>query len=69
MSQNALDLLGKKISELGHSGHSLLNDPELQRKISKVKRDTETVIRKNPIASIGVGLLAGFLIGKLLSRD
>jgi hypothetical protein len=38
-----------------------LNDPELQRKISKVKRDTKTVIRKNPIASIGVGLLAGFL--------
>jgi ElaB/YqjD/DUF883 family membrane-anchored ribosome-binding protein len=69
MSQNALDLFGKKISELGYSGHSLLNDPELQRKISKVKKDTETIIRKNPIASIGVGLLAGFLIGKLLSRD
>ena len=69
MSQKALDSFGKKILELGHSGQSFMNDPELQRKISKAKRDTETIIRKHPMASIGIGLVAGFLIGKLFSRD
>ena len=69
MSQNKIDTIGKKVLELGQSGKSFINDPELQRKLSKVKNDTETIIRKHPIASLGVGLLAGFFIGKLLSRD
>lgn len=69
MSQKSLDTIGKKIMELGESGKSFINDPDLQLKISKAKKETESVIRKHPLASLGIGLLAGYLIGKLLSRD
>ncbi|HAC15459.1 MAG TPA: hypothetical protein DCE78_05870 [Bacteroidetes bacterium] len=69
MSHNTLNTLGKKVLDLGHSGKTFMNDPELQRKLSKVKKDTETIIRRRPLISLGVGLFAGFLLGKLLSRD
>jgi ElaB/YqjD/DUF883 family membrane-anchored ribosome-binding protein len=69
MAKQSIDSIGKIIVELGESGKSLINDPELQRKIHTVKTNAESVIRKHPIASIGVGILAGYLIGSLFRRD
>jgi ElaB/YqjD/DUF883 family membrane-anchored ribosome-binding protein len=69
MAKQSIDSIGKKIVELGESGKSLISDPELQRKIHTVKTNAERVIRKHPIVSIGVGLLAGYLIGSLFRRD
>lgn len=69
MSQKTLDSIGKKVLELGHKGNAIINDPELQQKLSKAKHDTQSIIRKHPLVSLGVGLFAGFLLGKLFSRD
>lgn len=69
MAQDSIDNIGKKIFALGESGKSIINDPEIQKKIQKARTDAERIIRKHPLASIGVGILAGYLIGRIFRSD
>jgi ElaB/YqjD/DUF883 family membrane-anchored ribosome-binding protein len=69
MDKSTFDTLNKKIQELSESGQAYLNDAELQEKIRKIKSDAESLIRKNPIASVGLGLFIGYLIGRIFRRD
>lgn len=64
-----MDKLNKRLSELSESGLTIINDPELQEKILKIRAQVEELIRKNPVASLGAGLLLGYLIGRLFRRD
>lgn len=68
MANTTLDNFSKRLVDLGESGRSLINDPELQKKIRKARKDAESIIRKHPLTSIGVGLIAGFFIGRIFRR-
>lgn len=69
MDKSTLNTLNKKIQELSESGQAYLNNAELQEKINRIKSDAESLIRKNPIVSVGVGLFIGYLIGRIFRRD
>jgi len=41
---------------------------DVQRQVNDLDRKARTLIRENPVASLVVGVAAGFVIGRLLGR-
>jgi ElaB/YqjD/DUF883 family membrane-anchored ribosome-binding protein len=69
MKKVSLENLNEQISKISKSGKSFIEEQELERRVDQIKEEAKTVIRKHPIASIGVGIFVGYLIGRLLNRD
>lgn len=66
MSKNILGELTEELENVVEEGSNLLNNLELYEKIEELKTETELLIRKNPIASVALAAVAGYLIGRLL---
>lgn len=65
MSKNILGELTEELENVVEEGSNLLNNLELDEKIEELKTETELLIRKNPIASVALAAVAGYLIGRL----
>lgn len=65
MSKNILGELTEELENVVEEGSNLLNSLELDEKIEELKTETELLIRKNPIASVALAAVAGYLIGRL----
>ncbi|MEX0681089.1 MAG: hypothetical protein WD097_06870 [Balneolales bacterium] len=44
-------------------------DEAFQKRLHETKIRLSEIVRKNPVGSIGVALLVGFILGKKISRD
>lgn len=69
MNEEILKNLNIRLDEAVDRGRKFVDNEELELRIEELKLRAELAIRKNPLKSVGVGLLAGFLLGKLLSSD
>lgn len=65
MDESIINDLNEELEEAIDQGTSVLNDEELEEKLSEFKTETELLIRKYPISSVVAGVAVGFLIGKL----
>lgn len=69
MKKVSLENINEKISKISKSGKSFIEEQDFERRVDQLKGEAKTIIRKHPIASIGVGIFVGYLIGRLLNRD
>lgn len=69
MNEEIINNLNKELDNALERGRKIVEDEELSKRIDELKKRSETLIRKHPVKSVAGGLLIGFLIGKILSRD
>lgn len=69
MNEEIISNLNKELDDALERGRKIVEDDELVKRVDDLKKRSETLIRKYPVKSVAGGLLVGFLIGKILSRD
>lgn len=69
MNEEILQNLNNRLDEALDHSRNVIEDEELNRRIEELKMRTELMIRNNPLKSVAAGLLAGFILGKILSSD
>jgi ElaB/YqjD/DUF883 family membrane-anchored ribosome-binding protein len=73
MDEEIIDNLNERLDETIERGRKLIEEDDLGEEISVQLEDIqyklEQAIREHPLRSIGIGLLAGYIIGKLFSSD
>ncbi len=65
MEDNILNDLNDELEDVIHEGRELLDAENLGERFDELKTDAELMIRKNPIKSVLIGALAGFVIAKI----
>lgn len=56
------------LEKLAHKAQQTWEDEATQQKIQDVKEKLSEAVRKNPVGSVGIALVAGFLFGKLTQK-
>lgn len=70
MNEEIIKSLNKKLDKAIDKGRNLLNEQELQKALGEAKDKTDDLIKKYPIESVFIGLVAGFVLAKMLrSKD
>lgn len=69
MNEELLENLNRRLDEAITQSREVLADDDLRDRLQELKDKTESLVRKHPVGSIAVGLLAGFILGKLFSAD
>ncbi len=59
-----LDTLEKVV----HQAQEILEDEAFQKRLQDARESLAGLVRKNPAGSVGIALLAGFIIGKMTKR-
>ncbi len=57
------------LEKLIHQAQDTWEDEAFQQRIQEIKAKLSELVRKNPAGSVGVALLAGFLLGKITKRS
>ncbi len=58
--------ISEELENAIEEGRSLLDCSNLEESIDELKTEAELLIRKNPIASVALGVAVGYVIGKIL---
>lgn len=66
MGENIISDLNEQLENVIEEGQNLLRDTDLEEKFNEIKTEAELLIRKNPIASVAIGVAIGYVIGKIL---
>ena len=69
MDEEILENLNERLDDALDHGRRIVEDEELVERVDHFKLRAENIIRKHPVKSVAGGLLAGYIIGKLLSSD
>lgn len=69
MIDEVVNKVESTIVAIARQGSGFLKESELDVRIAEVKRKTEQLVRENPIKSLVIGTIIGFLIGRVLSRN
>ncbi len=69
MNEEIIENLNQELDDALDRGRKMVEDEELTERIDEVKKRAENLIRKHPVKSVAGGLLAGYLLGKILSSD
>ncbi|HLR31872.1 MAG TPA: hypothetical protein VK074_05245 [Fodinibius sp.] len=69
MNEEILENVNRRLDEAMERGRRMVENDELPEQLDEFKVRTETLIREHPIKSVAAGLLAGYIVGKLLSSD
>lgn len=69
MNEEILEHINRRLDEALERGRRIVEDEELAAKVDELRVKTEDLIREHPIASIGVGLAVGFLIGRIFNEN
>ncbi|NGP88101.1 hypothetical protein [Fodinibius halophilus] len=69
MDEEILENINERLDETLDRGRQMVEEEELAERIDELKLRAEKLIRKHPVKSVAGGLLAGYIIGKLLSSD
>ncbi len=65
MDENIISDLNDELESVLEEGHSALRKAELEEKLKEVRTEAELFIRKYPIASVAIGTITGYFIGRL----
>lgn len=69
MDEEILHNLNRSLDEALERGKRVVEDEELSERLDELKARAEGTIRKHPIKSVAIGLLAGYIVGKIFSSD
>lgn len=69
MDEEILENLNEELDSALDRGRKMVEDEELAKRIEELKLRAENLIRKHPVKSVAGGLLAGYIVGKLLSSE
>lgn len=69
MNEDILQNLNHRLDNALEYSRQLVDDERVIERVEDVKFRTETYIRENPLKSIAIGLVAGYVIGKLFSSE
>ncbi|MDX1672885.1 MAG: hypothetical protein R3211_11125 [Balneolaceae bacterium] len=69
MNEEILQNINRRLDEALERGRRIVEDEDLVRQLEDLKQRTEKLIREHPLKSIAAGLLAGYLLGRILSSD
>ena len=53
---------------IGQKGSDVIKDAEIDVRLTELKERTEDFVRRRPLESVAIGLLAGIVLGRLLTR-
>ncbi|MFO8029930.1 MAG: hypothetical protein R6U28_08725 [Cyclonatronaceae bacterium] len=57
------------LQKMAHQAQETWEDEAFQRKRQEAMARLAEMVRKNPVGSVGIALLAGFFIGKITKRS
>ena len=69
MDEEILQNLNRRLDDALDKGRKEVKDEQLTERIDELKKQTENTIRKHPIKSVAIGLLAGYVVGKIFSSE
>ena len=69
MDEEILQNLNRRLDDALEKGRKVVRDEQLPERLDELKEQAEITIRKHPLKSVAVGLLAGYIIGKIFSSD
>lgn len=69
MNEDILENLNHRLDNALEYSRQLVDDERVIERVEGVKFNTETYIRENPLKSVAIGLITGYVIGKLFSAE
>jgi len=69
MDEEILQNLNRRLDNALDRGRKAVNDEHLSERIDELKDQAESTIRKHPLKSVAIGLLAGYIVGKIFSSE
>lgn len=69
MDEEILQNLNSRLDDALERGRKVVKDEELSERIDELKEQAEQTIRKHPLKSVAIGLLAGYIVGKIFSSE
>lgn len=66
MEKNIINNLNEELENAIEEGRTLLDCSDFEERFDEIKTEAELLIRKNPIASVAIGVAVGYVIGKIL---
>lgn len=66
MEKSIISNLNEELENAIEEGRSLLDCSEIEERFDEIKTEAELLIRKNPIASVAIGVAIGYIFGKIL---
>lgn len=66
MGKSIINNLNDELENVIEKGNSTLDSIHLEERFEEIKTETELFIRKNPIASVAIGVAVGYIFGKIL---
>ena len=69
MDEQILDSLNQKLDSIVQRSRGALEEGEIQDRVDDLRKQAEELVRKYPYRTLAAGIVAGFLLGRLLSDD
>lgn len=66
MEKSIINDLNEELENVIEQGRSFFDDSNFEEKFEEIKTEAELLIRKNPIASVAIGVAVGYVFGKIL---
>lgn len=66
MEKSIISNLNEELENAIEEGRSLLDCTNIEESIDEFRTEAELLIRKNPIASVAIGVAVGYVLGKIL---
>jgi|AntRauTorckE6833_2_1112554.scaffolds.fasta_scaffold18283_4 ElaB/YqjD/DUF883 family membrane-anchored ribosome-binding protein len=66
MNKSIINNLSEELENAIEGGYSILESVNLEERLDEFKTEAELLIRKNPIASVAIGVAIGYIFGKIL---
>ena len=66
MEKSMINNLSEELENAIEEGRSLLDCSNIEERIDEIKTEAELLIRKNPLASVAIGVAVGYVFGKIL---
>jgi len=69
MNEEILENVNDRLDDAIEQGRYMIENDDLPEQVEEFKQQAESVVRQHPFKCLAGGLLAGFIVGKLLSSD
>jgi ElaB/YqjD/DUF883 family membrane-anchored ribosome-binding protein len=66
MEKSIINDLNEELENVIEQGRSFFDESNFEEKFEEIKTEAELLIRKNPIASVAIGVAIGYVFGKIL---
>jgi ElaB/YqjD/DUF883 family membrane-anchored ribosome-binding protein len=69
MNEEILQNINHRIDEALDYSRQMVEDDKVVEKVEQVKDTVENYLREHPVQGLALGLVSGYLIGKLFSTE